>query len=400
MTATTAALLATSWGFPELDAPIAVIASGLDLVTAAFCATDPPPDPVLVPQDVIDAISLMLPGVAIPAQQKFTQWFLHRYWWNICGCIGSTTPPPPAMSNPNTPIGTGTGAPSGFNAPPCWTVTATTNIVSDNTFCHDIIGPWLPSGPGSTIVVGSNPPRTVGVLPAGATDFSWSFEALTQTQRMQLLYEQVDPSGNDVGHVILADSSIAGVQSGSFHLITPQNYPNATIRMCPFATFDGHFEGAWQGTFTIRCGGAPPNAIVGPCCPPDPLIDIKLDHLIGLVLNLYNRSSSGGGPPTSWVDGARHTSLEKAGSFLLAGPAIGVRVEMTTLPSGVTVNPGEPDFYWDSGFITPFSNDTPLRGSRLVFRDQSFQIPSVTDQIGYTLLHGTVVDIIELLPVA
>jgi hypothetical protein len=103
--------------------------------------------------------------------------------------------------------------------------------------------------------------------------------------------------------------------------------------------------------------------------------------------------------PTSWVDGAQHQGLAGAGSVPLVGNAIGIRVDMTTLPRGGRVSQGDPVFYWDSGFITPVALGSPLRGSRLVFADQSYAIPAFTDTIAYTLLLGTVVTITELLPV-
>jgi hypothetical protein len=157
----------------------------------------------------------------------------------------------------------------------------------------------------------------------------------------------------------------------------------------------GSITGAPSVAVSTWCSSAP-NPL-STCCPPDPTLYIGIKNILSAIANIS--ISGGGGPPTSWTDGARHSSLENAGNFLLSGPAIGIRVEMKVLPTGVRVNPGDPDFYWDAGFITPFSMDTPLRGNRLVFRDQSFQLPSVTDQIGYTLLNGTVVDIVELLPV-
>jgi hypothetical protein len=67
------------------------------------------------------------------------------------------------------------------------------------------------------------------------------------------------------------------------------------------------------------------------------------------------------------------------------------------LPDNPQILPGTPTFYWDMGFITPLAFDTPLRGWRLVFERQSFQLQNVTDAISYTLLGNTVVDVVEQL---
>jgi hypothetical protein len=119
-----------------------------------------------------------------------------------------------------------------------------------------------------------------------------------------------------------------------------------------------------------------------------------LQQLLELVRNLHNGTAG----PISWHDGVRHTGLSGAGSFVLSGAAIGIRVDMTTLPVGQPPLQGDPTFFWNAGFVTPIALDSPLRGQRLVFEHESMTLPNFTDSIGYTLLNGTVVDITELLP--
>jgi hypothetical protein len=149
---------------------------------------------------------------------------------------------------------------------------------------------------------------------------------------------------------------------------------------------------------TYYCGGASPGQLTS-CCPPDETTTTLIQNILNITQSTYDLVLNlGGGGPTGWTDGVRHSSLSGSGTFMLSGDAIGVRVEMTTLPSGGQVNAGSPTFYWDAGFITPYAAESPFRGQRLVFQDQVFPLPSFTDQIGYTLLHGTVVNVVELLP--
>jgi hypothetical protein len=145
----------------------------------------------------------------------------------------------------------------------------------------------------------------------------------------------------------------------------------------------------------LFCGLAPGQPLDLNCCPPDPTVMQTLELILQLVQNIHSTSS-----PTSWIDGAVHIGVQGAGSFPLSGKAIGIRVDMTRLPENVRVNPGDPTFFWDAGFITPVALTSPLRGARLVFEHQSFQIPPFTDTIAWTLLHNCEVTITELLPVS
>jgi hypothetical protein len=74
-------------------------------------------------------------------------------------------------------------------------------------------------------------------------------------------------------------------------------------------------------------------------------------------------------------------------------------VEISTIPPGIDVHPGDPQFYFDLGFITPIAVNVPLRGQRLVFNPQSFALPQFADGLAWTLPVGAVINLVELLPV-
>jgi hypothetical protein len=152
---------------------------------------------------------------------------------------------------------------------------------------------------------------------------------------------------------------------------------------------------SWTISLQANCPGA---GLESPCCPPDPSVDLRLNQILTIVANLT--ISSGTSPFTSWRDGIRHSSLRDSGRFQLADGVVGVRAEVTTLPPGLQVDPGDPTFYWNMGFVTPLALDVPLRGQRLVFNPESFALPQVADGVAYDLRSGGVMDLVELLPVA
>jgi hypothetical protein len=393
MTGTSAGALATLWGFPELAVPIALAAGALNFATNVVCVQDPPPDPGLTQQDIVDATAVMDPIRALPAQARVEQWFRHRYWWEICQCVSGATPAPPLMSDPNTGVGVGYGAPSGANPAPCWIGTGALNVTIPQMSGHVYVEPWLPAGPGSTINVPSVNAPFVCIPPPGTKSVSWRIQHTSSTVPHKVKFGAYTVSGGNTNLATMGDSAISGVQTGkvAYDPVTSSR-PYCAIQVVSEPAFFGNWQANWTGEVSFDCG-TPGSTIVQPCCPPDPLLDIKLNQILGLVMGLYNRVEG----PIAWVDGTRHSGLTGKGQFQLTGQAVAIRVEVTRLPDHPDILDGNPLFYWNMGFITPLAFDTPLRGWRLVFQHQTFTLQNVTDAIAYTLLDNTGIDVVELL---
>jgi hypothetical protein len=161
--------------------------------------------------------------------------------------------------------------------------------------------------------------------------------------------------------------------------------------------FMNNNEPAHSETQTIHlsayCGAGAQSAPVTPCCPPDPMLEQYLRLIVQLLQGIHVTQ-----PSTAWTDGAVHSGLSGSGSFAFAGKPTGIRFNVTTPPSAPVIIPGNPNFYWNMGFVTPIGNATPLRGWRLVYLAESFILPVYADSCGYTLLHGTLANATELLP--
>lgn len=268
---------------------------------------------------------------------------------------------------------------------------------------YDATPQLLPSQPPTRNVAYGNyagPPLVAQTIPAGSNNFTLTFSStppLNGGQEILVSVDWWDASGNTTGGVTVGGS--AGQNSDSSSRIA---IPANSVYWAAFASQIDNTDKTVTASFSFYCAGQSTTAPETPCCPPDPLLTNYLNMIYAKLLQIEAElgSSSGGVvPPVSWSDGTRHAGLSGAGSFIIDPKAIGVRFEVTTPPSSPQVLPGDPDFYWNMGFVTPIALSSPLRGWRLVFLKQSFELPEFTDSIGYTLLEGTVVTAVELLPV-
>ncbi len=275
----------------------------------------------------------------------------------------------------------------------CWDAQGSFTSVSTLVINQDFQS-ILPPTPTQAINPANWPPITTGrLLPAG-------FLAFTLDATINTL-----PSAGSV-----------------FISISWHNAAGAQLRIDPAATFTPISLTTFSGTFTppalstamvvtgedssglhrevlLRarwtCTAVAPNTLITPCCPPDSSLDSRLNYLIQLAhanIGLTGQSLKG------HVDGTRHAGLSGAGTVTLVDSVQAIRVEIKTGLSALAFNPGDPNYYFSAGFVTPIAAGTPLRGSRLIYAAQTFPIASYVDQIGFTLPPAQTVDIVELLP--
>lgn len=387
----------------RLATAIGAIAALETFDVANYCAVDPPADPGLTPSDMLALLNPADLNNYLPAVTKVRVWWRHLYWWQVCQCTTVATPAPPAPSNPGAQSNN-QGLPSGGDVN-CYTSNAgytTVGVTSGHTNLD--LGPiWLPPTIDTRPVTVTFPSGPVSGLayrmPANVTSFNFTSKNGGATSPAPI--NALDAS------ILFFDAT--GVQKDAQQFLTSQNIQLGPLGGAPrpvgapsYAAIlgqnnaDASVSGkvmSWDVEFRYICGG---DGIASPCCPPDPALELKINQVLQLLLNLQNPAVNN--PPISWHDGARHTLLRGAGSFSINPAAIGMRFEVTTPPTGAKVDPGNPDFYWDMGFWSPYALTSPMRGGRIVFLRQSVELPEFTDQIGYTLKNGTVMDAVELLP--
>lgn len=402
-TGSSVALVVEALGFPELAPAIAVIGSGVALETIPFCSTDPPPEPTITLDDIGAVLDIGNPLTFAAASQKLLNWFLHHYWYTVCQCSGGVSSPPPPPADLPRGYSTNPGLPSAGGTAPCWNVTW-----SDTA-------PPSPDGGVTVTRVDLNPrliPTTTGAavpaissglagqlaypVPSGATQYTLTATAhdpISAGHILEVLVVWQTDTAIGIGSLVCQLSNARPTQT-----VTVATTPPTATHWWALAYSQDATPISYTVEFDFFCGPAGPQDLVTVCCPPDPLVNQYLQLILQIVSNLYNTALPA--QPISWRDGIRHSALVGSGSVALQDTtAIGVRADVTVLPVPPKILAGTPTFYWDMGFITPGALGVPHRGWRLVFEHQTFTLPRFADQVSYTLLAGTTIDLVELLPV-
>lgn len=400
----------TAIGLGEISTLISgFLGAIVEIDVNAYCSTDPPADPGVTATDLANALLVSQPSISIPAQQKFATWFLSRYWWQICQCTTGTTPTPPTLSNPG-PATTNPGLPGGSNQP-CFSGNTTDDnpVPASGNVVHDLTNALLPTSGASIATTHMDIDGTTGLpgvawpIPANiseivATTSAVAFDAtLSGGNTMAVAWNTFDSSGNliDAQNIGQAISTVNNNQS---FLARGGPVWNSSATYYAIASMSQHITGHVGNdqsitiSTTCTCNGA---ALQEGCCPPDPSIEAKLDQIIGLVTSLYQ-----GAPTalTSYAAGTVHTGLSGDGTQAISSDCIAVQVEITTDPGFYGQEAGFSNYLFDRGYIVPVIGVFgPIAGlSRLVYAEQMFVLPALTDSIGYSLSAGVVVTITEL----
>lgn len=375
-----------------------VISASLVVDTNDYCAHDPPSDPGIVAQDLVDLVNYGDPAAMYAATQKFQQWFGSRYWYQICECDSVATPAPPTLSNPG-PASNNPGLPSGGNTDPCWNAGP---VDATCTGSSSPIGDALTAPSANLLPPGTPIHWTNGSLsgfaypiPAGANNVHWS------TSIGQLLTSSsglVSPSvmwfsnaGTLLGNSGMGNYTNAGATTASGQFVTiPFSATYWAIALGSSAVGE-------QSTVTFHwsffCSGQAPTGVATACCPPDPLLEGLLSQILGLVTGIYRSLPV---PLTSYSVGASHTALSGSGEIATVANVLALKVTLTTIPSALGVEIEDPLFHFDVGWITPEIVATPYQSTRITFAEQHVNLPQLVDSFHYSLHPGVVATVDEL----
>ena len=377
-------------------APIIAIAARIDL--ANYCATDPPADPGLTAQDVIDAINVAVPSVHIPAAAKVVTWFESQYWYKVCECTSTTTPSPPSISNPG-PASNNPGLPTAPANNPCWSASAsvTDPVRHSAGVPHWSSVPDLVPNPvtGNVLAPGSSLDHTdYHAFPNGLTSVQW-----TDT------VDSIPSSGTVTGMQIgVLDSSLARLAS-----ITMSSWTSSSVGLSQQGYFTAIPTGArWlvpesnnSDTVThshdihvdFYCNGQGPSGLAAACCPPDPLLQGMLSQILALTQAIYSIIPVR--VPT-YVAGTPTGGLTGNGTVSIASTTIAVQAIVTTLPAVYGQISGSPDTFIDIGWVTPVTAYGPEAGYKLSRTEQVIALPEATTSLDYSLPPGEVISITQL----
>jgi len=164
----------------------------------------------------------------------------------------------------------------------------------------------------------------------------------------------------------------------------------------PFFWFEMHVA---SGTVTGRsrvdfyCDFAFPGGPISSCgCPPDPIMSAQLQQILNITTLIQRQAA-----PFGYVVGAAHAGLSGNGTIALSD-LIGVQVDVTTLPASYGRATGEPDEFFELGFLTWGTADGYRSSTRLEHAQQVLFPPlaGVFTVLGYTLAPGVVATVTEL----
>jgi hypothetical protein len=371
----------------ELVAPI-IAQTTYDLLH--ICSNGDPGDPGITAADIALALDFTSPVFNQPAVDKLQQWFIHQMFPTWCDCSDGTSPPPAAPS-PLPPASKNPGLPSGPTAGPCWDVTNqhVQNPNGTTSFWDEVTTLWLP-GPLLNLIIPGGGPHGGATIPTGTTAFTYHCVCTTtgdtsQTCQlvMQLLDSALNPTTASIQFGLLNSDRTGTVQIPSnsvYWQITQIASSRAT-------TFKASME------LSFNCTGQGPGQVDVPCCPPDPLIDQRLQAILQLEQAIY---AALGNQLNSYATSTVHAGLSGSGSIAIGTSCIAARVQLTTIPPWVGKKIGSPTVYFDVGFVTALVAGYPYTPQRIEYANMHMSFPPLTDQIDYTLENGVVATITEL----
>lgn len=361
---------------------------------STYCATDPPPMPVIGTGDWIAAFTLSDPVAHLAAIQKFQDMLGNFFWPTFCQCNSVATPAPPPLPSPPPDLPTvgPTVLPTAPVAGPCWDKSAHCTWLDSSAFPYPNLSQQLipTSGPSIVVDCSAGGFGTVTMYPVpgdviGGTSHV-TFPGPLGGGGVFALY--ANPAGTYSAWQRLAESN---AQNTTFtvNLTVGQNDPYWAIVATPLN--QGNTAHADIEILLDCTAGNPP--LQNPCCPPDESQQALLQSILSLVQGLYENQAT---PLHSYSQGTVHTGLTGSGSIVVAGTTIAIEVQITTFPPSIGQAVGNPTYYFDVGWITPLAAGNPYSPQRIVYQQQLFIPNPLTDEIAYTLEKGVVANIVEL----
>lgn len=378
------AIIEAILGIGNAWASLVVFAASQTITLSTFCATDPPALPTFSAGDILDIVE-GFPLSNKPGYLKLLQLIQYYAWFNYCQCL--TGAPPTPSPGPTIPPGSPSVGNPGSGGTPTPTFQPCLTQSDTNT--------WGFSSGGSFLISLSSTSAFI----AGKTSLEWhainhifSGGGVTITQRIRAF---------DAGNVQLASVTYPAVApGGTWDLVF--TIPNNTILIqidAPTITGPGISQLYDPATSALGyhidwyCGNGPNGAPQVPCCPPDPNDQALLLQIQNAVNFLI---ASLPAPVNSFAHSTVHAGLSGSGSFGISGTAISIRVDLTTIPAHIGEAIGDPNVYFDAGFIAFETVEGAYSNNRITYQTQIFSVPLLGYQVDYTLQNGVIATFTEL----
>lgn len=341
----------------------------------SFCAADRP-QPETDPGTILNYFSPINPTGAADQYRWLVDLANMVVWDASCTCSGAGDPTPgPAI---NQPTGLTISPPN--TGPQAGTPCAQGSLFA--TWSNPGGGGSFQVHPLSTAnsLLGKQPTTVVVQDAFGVNSGAFQFT---------VKYQYIDGSGV--------------AQTLGSHLVSNVQLNNQLLTFAlPPGTQDVNANyGGWGGTGTVGdsstwkvyCGGASPTGTTSsPCCPPDSTLAGLIQQVLDQV-NLIQTYRL----PFAYVPGATHGSQSGAGSFGVTR-LLGVKLSNMTIPASYGTALGNPNYYFDLGWLSILTGDGFIDEVR-IHSDGQVWLPNQMQQavtLGYTFHPGVSADITEL----
>lgn len=339
------------------------------LTLSTFCTHDPPSAPTFTAAETTAMLQLQFGPDFDSGLGKLADLALYTIWYNTCECTSGTpvpiAPPAPPSGTPITiyPPGTGVQACQRYQ---------TTQYLTAGGAAFNYEMPPLPSGRTSVQINCSSPPQSAAQ--------TITFEGRWVTSTNVLI--------NEVSQSVLQATNGATL-SKSAPITGSPHHIEARI------TAAGNVGQVYQCNLEVLvyCNGDQPSPGSTPCCPPDTTVMAYLDNLTKLVTLIQRQSV-----PFAYVPSTVHSALSGAGDFAIQG-LLGVRIEVTTLPTRAGLAGSSPTEYFDLGWVT-FGTEDGYPHSVRIERDSQLVLParcSVFTTFAYDVPADVAIRVTELL---
>lgn len=377
------------------------ILAGTAAIASTFCDSDPPASPTINASDFVDLLPTADPVAQLAAASKVSDWFLHQYWCVVCKCDSGTIPSCSGTTLPATPIGNDNGLPPAGASSPCWDYSSTftyTQPHATDPNSLDLSAQFLPTSLGTMTINPSGlgiTTTTAYLLPAGVTGCTIT---TTQTsgghfQDSHLWYDTFSAAG---ALVHAGNASRTNADSGVI-TITP-NMAGSPAAMLISALQEGAntFNVDTVAHTVFACGST---TLVQPCCPPDASTQYDLTAMLTMVRGIYQQTTLTQRYllPFAYVIGAAHSGLSGQGSFAVSR-LLGMKIELTTIPSGYGQTLGTPTFHFDMGWVSILTGDGLILEQKITAATQLWQPQHFPEALtfGYSFSPGIVATCTEV----
>lgn len=359
--------------------PLAALIGALTFDLSTFCPGEQPALPVMTGADALALLDPQDLAAFAAAVSKWRDFAGHWLWPIMCQC---DTGPQPAPSAPPAKPADWPDIDNSAVAP-CWS--ATVHYVfpgAASTSNHGLLA-LLPGVQGASCVALSS-------IPQGNVQLTLNVNA-DGTHNGSVTFGLSGYVGQACGGTEVGGGQLTTIAPGASATVAVPWYPSAQSGL-PFVNASiANADNSIDATLSFNCVAQSAVTEV-PCCPQDPMLHAATQSILQLVTLIQRQLL-----PFAYIASTAHAGLTDQGSFAVSS-ILGIRIELTTIPSHFGQEVGEPTVYFDLGWVSVLTADGVIEERRIQAVDTVWtpRVMSEATLVGYSFSAGVVATITEL----